>query len=46
MRSKQDFEREKTWNQETSRLDAIINKQDYGGKQTVGMNTFTVDFDL
>ena len=46
MRSKQDFEREKTWNQETSRLDAIINNQDYGRKQTVGMNTFTVDFDL
>ena len=46
MRSKHDFEREKTWNQETSRLDAIINNQDYGEKQTVCMNTFTVDFDL
>ena len=46
MRSKQDFEKEKTWNQETSRLDAIINNQDYGRKQTVGINTFTVDFYL
>ena len=46
MRSKQDFKREKTSNQETSRLDAIINNQDYGRKQTVGMDTFTVDFDL
>ena len=46
MRSKQDFEREKTRNQETSRLDALIHNQNYGGKQTVIMNTFTVDFDV
>ena len=46
MLSKQDFERENTWTQETSRLNAIINNQDYGRKQTVCMNTFTVDFDL
>ena len=39
VRSKQD----KAWNHETSRLNAIINNQEYGRKQTVPMNTFTVD---
>ena len=31
---KQDFERDKTWNWETSRLGAIINNQEYGLKQS------------